>query len=411
MDQQHGIRTALITTDPAFRTLVRQLFAGPGIGTPLSLDVDVPVGRFGEAQVHALRALTPDLLILDLENDPALGIQLAQHLADSNPAQRVIVAGPALESDLLLAAMRAGAVDFLPKPVTEDALRHSYERTQHKLTKPAGEKARQPGQIFAVFSPKGGAGATVLATNFAIVLHRLTGKKTLVVDLDLELGEVAVVLGVQPRFNFVDFVENFRRMDAGLLASYIERHESGVHLLSAPFQPEKAETVTADQIRRILAFLRQHYDYVIVDTPRSFSPTTLAAFEQADLAFLVTVADLPSIRNIQRGLPLLRRVLGKGDEQIRLIVNRYHANDAIGLKDIERTLGIRPFATIGNDYEAVASSVMEGKPIVLNGTSAFSRDVKALATQVSGVKPEGKKREGLAPFKGLFKAVRRSKEE
>ena len=131
-------------------------------------------------------------------------------------------------------------------------------------------------------------------------------------DLDLELGESALVLGVQPRFNFVDFVENFRRMDASLLASYIEHHPSGVHLLSAPLQPEKAEAVTADQIRRILAFLRQHYDYVIVDTPRSFAPPTLAVFEQADLVFIVSTADLPSLRNIQRGIPTAQAGAGQG---------------------------------------------------------------------------------------------------
>ena len=139
-------------------------------------------------------------------------------------------------------------------------------------------------------------------------------------DLDLELGESAFVLGIKPRFNFVDFVENFRRMDAGLLASYIDRHDSGIDLLASPMDPEKAESVTAEQIRRILSFLRQHYDYILVDTPRSFAATTLAMFEQADLVFLVGVAELPSLRNIQRGIPLLKRVLTKGEEQVRLIL-------------------------------------------------------------------------------------------
>ncbi len=147
-------------------------------------------------------------------------------------------------------------------------------------------------------------------------------------DLDLELGESALVLGIQPRFSFVDFVENFRRMDASLLESYIEHHPSGIHLLSAPVHPEKAESVTAEHVRRILAFLRQHYDYIIVDTPRSFASSTLAIFEQADLVFIVSTADLPSLRNIQRGMPLLKKVLTKGEEQVRLILNRYDPNDS-----------------------------------------------------------------------------------
>jgi pilus assembly protein CpaE len=240
-------------------------------------------------------------------------------------------------------------------------------------------------RLYSFFSPKGGSGSTSVATNVAVVLHRLTGKKTLLVDLDLELGEVALLLGVQPRFNFVDMVKNFHRMDAGLLASYIEQHPSGIHLLSAPFHPERAEVVSADDIRRILHFLKQHYDYVVVDTPGSFSPSTLAAFDQSDQVFVVTNLDLPSLRNIQRGLPMLKRVLPRGDEQIRMVVNRYSSDSAISLEDVERTIGLKVFGTISNDYEALIQSINSGKPIVLNGTSKYGRDVKALGARIAGL--------------------------
>src|SRR5690606_20229798 len=124
------------------------------------------------------------------------------------------------------------------------------------------DRTRQPGQLFTFFSSKGGSGSTTIATNIAIVIHRLTSKRTLLVDLDLELGEVALLLGAEPRFNFVDLVENFHRMDSGLLASYIEQHASGVHLLPAPFHPQPASVASGDETRRILQFLRQHYDYI-----------------------------------------------------------------------------------------------------------------------------------------------------
>ena len=213
---------------------------------------------------------------------------------------------------------------------------------------------KQPGKLYAFYSAKGGAGTTTTATNFAVVLHRVTGKKTLLVDLDLELGEIALLLGVQPRFNFVDMVQNFHRMDAELLASYIERHSCGVHLLSAPYHPDKAEVVTGEEIRRILQFLRKHYDYVVVDTSKSFSPATLAAIEQADLAFIVTNVDLASLRNLQRGLPLLKKMLGRGDDHIRLVVNRYHSDNDITLDDVAQTLGMPVFRTLSNDYEGVS---------------------------------------------------------
>jgi pilus assembly protein CpaE len=290
--------------------------------------------------------------------------------------------------------------------VEAEAMAEAVSRATAQMGR-TGDKTRQAGQVFTFFSSKGGSGSTTIATNVAIVLHRLTNKRTLLVDLDLELGEVALVMGAEPRFNFVDLVQNFHRMDSGLLASYIEQHESGVHLLSAPFHPEKAATVPGDEIRRILHFLRQHYDYIVVDTSKSFSPATLAAVDQSDLVFVVANLDLPSIRNIQRSLPMLRRVLARGEEQIRLIINRYQNDADITLDDVKKTLGFAVYWTISNDYIAVVDSINTGKPIVLNGTSAYSRDIKALGAQLAGLRPEGAK-DGKGVVGRLFNRLRRS---
>jgi pilus assembly protein CpaE len=303
--------------------MVKDVFLSHEGWTTPSLDVTVPFEAFGDEQVRALRQLNPELVILDIEDAPDLGIKFAQFLSESVRGVRFIAAGPLLQPEHLLVAMRAGVVDYLPKPVTPETMRASLDRVRVGFGIASKEGPRQPGKLYAFYSAKGGAGTTTTATNFAVVLHRITGKRTLLVDLDLELGEIALLLGVQPRFNFVDMVQNFHRMDAELLASYIERHSSGVHLLSAPYHPEKAEVVTGDEIRRILHFLRKHYDYVVVDTSKSFSPATLAAIEQADLAFIVTNVDLASLRNLQRGLRCSRRC-GAGRRDIRLVVNRYH---------------------------------------------------------------------------------------
>ncbi|HET9293194.1 MAG TPA: hypothetical protein VFO06_02805, partial [Gemmatimonadales bacterium] len=201
---------------------------------------------------------------------------------------------------------------------------------------------------------------------------------------DAELGEISLLLGVQPKFNFVDLVQNFHRMDSGLLASYIERHESGVHLLSAPYHPDRAAMVSEDQIRKILRYLKGQYEYIVVDTSKSFAPTSLAAFEQADQVFLVATVDLPNLRNIQRALPLIRRVMPHPTEQVRLIVNRYQEDQEIPLSDVERTLGLPVFCTLGNDYEAVIRSINSGRPVILNGKSVFSRDVKRLVQLIIG---------------------------
>lgn len=382
------LRLALVSTDNRFRDRVRESIVEGGWGYKIALELSQRFEDFGEEQVRALRQSSPDLLVIDLEDEPDLGIKLMQFLADAHPNQRVLAAGPALSSHQLLAGMRAGVSDYLLKPVSPEQLKESLQRLGAQLGGAGSGAARKPGQVFAIFGAKGGSGSTTLAANLAVVLHRLSGKKTLLVDLDLELGEVALLLGVQPRFNFVDMVQNFHRMDAGLLASYIEQHPSGVHLLSAPFHPERAEVASPDDVRKILHYLRNHYEYVIVDTSKSFSPATLAAFDQSDFVYVVVNLDLPSLRNVQRGLPMLKRVLPRGLDQMRLVVNRFQPDDEIGLKEVEQTLGVKVFCTLSNDYEAVIRSINAGKPIVLNGNSRYTRDVKALGAQIAGLGAE-----------------------
>jgi pilus assembly protein CpaE len=411
VDQQsateRSVRTALISTDRGFREMAKDVFlAEEGWAAP-ALEITAPFESFGDEQIRPLRQLRPELVVLDISEAPDLGIKLAQFLSESSPGIRFIAAGPLLQPEHMLVAMRAGVADYLPKPVTGDAFRAALERIRHMLGVGAKDGPKQPGKLYTFYSPKGGSGTTTTATNFAVVLQRLTGKKTLLVDLDLELGEIALLLGVQPRFNFVDMVQNFHRMDADLLASYIERHSSGVHLLSAPYHPEKAEVVTGDEIRRILQFLRKHYDYLVVDTAKSFSPATLAALEQSELAFIITNVDLASLRNLQRGLPLLKRMLGRGESHIRLVVNRYHSDNDISLDDVQRTLGMPVFRTLCNDYEGVSRSISTGTPIVLNGNSKFSKEMTMLGVEVTGLRDKkgvrgGRLRALSAPLGKLF---------
>lgn len=391
--ENRQIRYAVVSTDAAFREALGRALTGSGQPYVPGTEIRAPFTRIGDEQLAELRHVPPGLLFLDLEQDPSVGIKFAQFLGESMPDVRIVAAGPELPSHLLIEAMRAGIAEYLTKPVSTDDVQAAVGRLERKLGSPAGDEERDPGRVIAFFSPKGGSGATTAATNLAIHLHRLTGKRTLLADLDLELGEIALLLGLNARFNFVDMVRNFHRMDAGLLASYIERHASGVHVLSAPYHPDSAEAVEADQIRKILHFLRQHYDYVVVDTSKSFSPATLATLEMAERVFLLSTADLPSLRNVKRSMPLLERITGGGaPDRLQLVVNRYQPSDDISPEDIRRTLGIPVAWTLSNDYEAVINSITEGKPLVLGGNSRYARDLKALGAAVAGLATPGEGR-------------------
>jgi pilus assembly protein CpaE len=403
------VEAAVISPDPAFREALTSILASRDIGVHLALDIDMPLTEVADPELDQLRRTAPGIVFLDLEENPHVGLKFAEFLVDSSLATALIGAGASASPELLLSAMQAGVSEFLTKPVTPEAVVSAVERVWRKTGKKIDQTRRAPGELYVVFSAKGGSGGTTVSVNLAIEIHRLTRKKVLLVDLDLELGETALLLGVEPQFSVVDLVRNFHRVDTGLLASYIERHESGIELLTAPFEPADFEAVSGDRVRRILEFLKQHYDYVIVDAPKTFNPATSAAFREADEVYLVATADLPSIRNLSRSMPLLRNLRGRKplDEWLRLIVNRFEPDLEIPIPEIERTLGMSVHWTLRNDYGAVMASINHGKPVVSEKKSVFAKDVRGLAAQISGV-PVEKPSKFLKGLFGPFRSNGRS---
>lgn len=375
---------ALISIDPEFRNAVKQLATEARNEITLNVDVPVPFMEVSEAHLRQIKDTRAELFFLDLEHDPEVGIQFAEYLSEAQPGRRFIAAGPVLPPELLIAAMRAGVMEFLPKPVAAIALADALSRTERKRVAMTPE-VREPGRVFTFFSARGGAGATTLVTNLAIQIHKLTDKKVLLVDLDLELGELAVFLRMQPRFSVVDLVRNLHRMDTELLSSYLERHSSGVHLLAAPYQPERPDSISAEHTREMLRYLTQQFDFVLVDTSRSFSAPVQAAMQEAEQLFVVTQVDVPSLRNIKRVLPLIERHAGTL-EKLRLVVNRHSPVNDITFDEVKRTLNQDVYWKLAEDLEHVMRSINTGEPVVLNGNgSGFVRDLKAFSAAVAGV--------------------------
>jgi pilus assembly protein CpaE len=283
---------AIISTDREFRTRLTEILASEG-GIEVDFAVDEPFTAITDFHLRELRRVDPDVAFVDLESDPQVGLKFSEFLLDSSIAGAVVGAGTTESPDLLVQAMQAGILEFLPKPLDPDKVGGVVERLRRKTGKAqAREAPSQLGRLLSVFSPKGGTGATTFAVNLAVTIHQLSRKRTLIVDLDLELGETALLLGKEPQFSSVDLVRNYHRVDEKLLASYIERDESGVELLSAPYQPADVESVDGERIGKILGFLKGHYDYIIADAPKTLSPLTLNAFEASDHLLLVTTPDL-----------------------------------------------------------------------------------------------------------------------
>lgn len=396
----------VISQDGEFLERLRTYSRGRSQSLDIRLVLDQTFTDIGEEEISRIRLVDPEFVVVDLEADPHVGLRFVHFLMESGAAPIVICAGRDLSPDLLLNAMQAGISEVLTKPLTEEgvqgALQRIWKKTGRKLESAA---STEPGRAIALFGTKGGVGTTSLATNLAVEMHRLSRKKTLLLDLDVELGETSLMLGMDPKFSLTDLIRNFHRVDAGLLASYIEHHDSGIDLLAAPFKPGDYETVGKDRIRQIIRFLRDQYEYVIMDTPKSFHPVSIGVLEEADEIYLVTTPTLPALRNLVRSLPLIKQFTsGQRGTQIHLVVNRFEPGELISLKEIEETAGLPVFHTIRNDYEAVMGGINEGRPAVLRGNSPYTRSVREMASLLTDTKVSDEGRRGL--FGGLMGALK-----
>jgi len=379
------VRAALVSANEAFARAVHEIVDATRGQVEVGLETDATPDTLLREPTTPIRDYHPHILFLDLGPNPDDGIRLAGLLMQEHPGLGIVVSGQELTKEQLVEAMRAGVAEVVSRRPTRDELDDCLNRVLRKIGMTGeGTGVRGAGKVLAFFSAKGGTGCTTVAMNVGVQLHRLTGKKTLLVDLDLELGEIASFMGLRPRFHLVDLLKNFHRMDEDLLPSYIDRHESGTHVLSAPFEPEIGQAVDIDQIGAVISFLKRQYDYVVIDTSKSLAPPALAAMKPADQLYLVTNLDLCSLRNFKRCTPILRELDGQAGDRTRLIVNRYTKDSLVSLEEMESTVGLPTYARLPNDFQSVIESLSTGKPIVLGSNSRYAKSLKELAARIAG---------------------------
>jgi pilus assembly protein CpaE len=309
--------------------------------------------------IGILRKHEPEMAVMGLGADPSVEIESIAAISREFPSVYLLVLSDSSDAELILRTMRAGANDFLCKPVTESDLRLAAEKV-HKLKAVRTEAARSGGKIISLFSNKGGNGTTTIAVNLADALARYHGKKVVLVDLVLVHGDVTLFFNVKPAYSILDLAKNADKADYDFLHTLLLKHASGVYILAEPPNIEDAEQISADQVRKVLATLRSMFDFIIVDTPHQFDKRTLTALEISDHLLLVSLLDLPSLKNTQKCLELFAR-LGLRDDRLHLVLSRYLPTEEISKESIPRVLNCSVFCTVPNDYPTVISSINRGK--------------------------------------------------
>ena len=291
-------------------------------------------------------------------------------------------------SALLESALEADVADVLLLPQLPENVVFSIRKAC--VTGKVGH-AGEEGRIITVFSPKGGTGKTVMSTNLATAFAKHGGKRTLLLDLDLQFGDAAIMLGIEPDKTIYDLVVAPGELDPEKLAGYTTRHAAGVDVLPAPIRPEDAELVTEAKLARLLEVARESYDVIVVDTSPFFHGPMLATLDSTDELLLVCGLDVPTIKNVRLSLQTLE-LLSFPTERIRVVLNR--ANSNVGMKrgEVEAALEQRVRYEVPSD-RAVPLAVNRGNPAVLSDAKAdFSRALREMAKSLQPAEPRESRR-------------------
>lgn len=361
----------LLSKDPTdSKEITRALSNYPGAS--LLMQTDDPQQAFTETA-----RLRPTALIINFAQIGDPGLKLVQGVTAECPKSAVICASRDASPDLILRSLRLGARDFIRLPIVEEDLATVFERTTQFSVETADSEHKR-GKAIAVFSAKGGCGCSLIATNLAM----LQNSPTALVDLNLQSGDLELLLGVKPKFSLADVVDNRDRLDDALLTSYLTQRSKNVSLLAAPLTAESAEDIEPRHIYEIMELLRQRFDNVIIDTPHSFDAVTISALDHADQILMVLTLEIHAIRSTRRALEIFDR-LGYPRKKIRLVVNRWSKSIELDQKQVEGFLGERVIGFVQSDYRAAVNSINLGQPLVESApASPVTADLRAIAAKL-----------------------------
>ncbi len=343
-----------------------------------TIRIDGSVDEFGEG-LRIIQKVSPNVVIIEV-NDVQKGVDEVAFIASRFPRTSVIVCSSEKGSDGILKLMRAGAVEYLLRPIDQEELRQALQKVGRFWFAEAPEE-KVEGKVIAVYYPQGGVGTTTVAVNLAAVLAE-NGTNVALVDLNLYSGDISTFLDVNPTYTLSSVTSNIARLDANFLMSVMTRHSSGPYILTEPSEVDESISVTPEQVSRVIEFLKGIFSYVVVDCGGQLAGCTMSIFEHADKILFTTVLSLPAIKNAKRYLLALDR-RGFHKDRVKLVVNRYLAKADIQIRDAEKVLGYPVFQSIPNEYADIITSINKGTPIVkLMPRSNVSKAIINLASQL-----------------------------
>jgi pilus assembly protein CpaE len=318
-----------------------------------------------------------DLVIVGCADAVDQALDLISAAAGQRSDRPVVVLYAGEPNGFFERAFEAGADDLITLPQHPGQLAFALEKALARRRGGRAPSALAP--MVTVLGPKGGTGKTLTACNIAVALA-LAGEQSVVVDLDLQFGDVGLALGLNPERTIYDLVMSGGSLDGEKVEGFLAHHPSGARALLAPLRPDQAAAVGIAFLRDVFQILRARYDVVIVDTPPAFTPEVIAAVDVSSDLCIVGMLDALSLKDTKIGIETLEQ-MGYRPGDLTLVLNRADTSVGISPSDVEHVLGRRPDVLVPSD-RAIPRAITEGKPIVVaEPRSSAAKAFTALATR------------------------------
>jgi pilus assembly protein CpaE len=366
------LRTAIFTTDleqlSALQSRVNRTICAHSVFAHTQA-----AGVLADSVLQEARALDPDLALVSLGREQAAErVGCIERLREALPHSAVLAVGP-MDPRLIVAAMRAGAREYLDENFSDSNLLDAFSRMAASHEQARVDRAGRA-KLFAVFSAKGGSGGTTVAINLAMALQERV-QSVAVVDL-ATLGHTPLHLDARPVFGLMDAVQNLHRLDRSLLESFMVSCQ-GVRLLAGPGYP--GVDFPAEDVGRVLEVLAANYRAVVVDCSTRCDAAARIVFQRCESALLVAQTDAISLWSAARIREFL--VDGSDADKLSLVVNRFRATPPLPEKEIEATTQMPIACKVPNQFQLVAKAIDRGSPAGL-GNSDLARCFRELAAQL-----------------------------
>lgn len=333
------------------------------------------------------RILRYNTVLVELDSDPEAAINVVRQATTADESITVMVYSAKKNADLLVRCMQAGAREFFKVPMDAKELYLALQRAAERHPEGSRSRPKHRGRTVAFLGAKGGVGSTTLATNYALALRKASNEDVCLIELNTQLGDTALSLGLEPKFSLIDALESAHRLDYDFLSALLVEHSSGLSILGGPDAYDPSRVPDGTGLETLFDLLGQSFAYTVLDAGAG-GEFTSAAVLRADLVYVVVQADVPTLRNAARLIAHFQEHVGSGP-RMELVLNRVGAKDQLSESQVESTLGAKVKWSIPNDFRRLQDALNRGVPLAENA-SPVSTALTTMARAFTGKRTEEK---------------------